>query len=224
MCKNDVEKTSFGRVLHCGLRWSHHSLKLFQKFSQWNLSDVVSDRIRSMKTAPFLQGFALINFFSLSFSSLSSRLLYFLSSSFSPFRSSFTFCPCLSSFFLINSFYHLNLLVFLFSFFQNILHVLRHALFFLCSHSAFSNSKKTASTKQHSATHMTQWDLSVCLLSLIIDPNWLIISRFLWPFLNWSWQCTMAHRWLRSIWQWQTRVRRVRRCPSIVCLSQFNCD
>ncbi len=85
MCKNDVEKTSFGRVLHCGLRWIHHSLKLFQKFRQWNLSDVASDRIRSMKTAPFLQGFALINFFFPSFSSLSSWLLYFLSSSFSPY-------------------------------------------------------------------------------------------------------------------------------------------
>ena len=69
---------------------------------------------------------------------------------------------------------------------------------------------------------LTRDSMSFVCVFAPIDPDWLIVRGFLWPFFNWSWQCTMANLWLRSIWWWWTRVRRVWLCPTMSILADTN--
>lgn len=137
-------------------------------------------------------------------------------------RASFTnffftfFSPCLSFPFALLIILSLNLpgfhsLCLLYDFY-----VLHHPPFSWLLNLHLANQEKNVLNKPRPCQRrVIQWDLSMCSI---------IIRGFLWPFLNWSWQCTLANLWLRSICQWQTRAGCVWMCPKIFCFSQWKCN
>lgn len=161
-------------------------------------------RLHSIKTAPFLQFFTLMNPIIFHLSLVSSFLL--LSIIFPLLLFMFFYFSFLWSF---NHLYLLRCLLFILSIFYIL------SLFFTAHllHVSWICINPKENLDQQTKTLLESCDpMRFVHVFTPIDPNWWTIRMFLLPFFNWPWQCTMANLWLRSIWQWQTRARRVWIC------------
>lgn len=178
----------------------HHSLQLSPQLNQCNLSGVASDR-KGEWTDKAKQRIQSIRTASLHRSDLIKTSQF---SSYSLVPSSFllffvslqTICNKSSLHLLICLFLTRSISYILSMFYA--IHLLRASQIFI----------------------LTCDSMSFACVFAPIDPDWLVVRGFLWPFFNWSWQCTMANLWLRSIWRWQTRARRVWLRPNTDYLSQ----